>query len=638
MTQLIIRILKALLSRRKQRLLAIWLINTLVGKINGAIYYAKTTARIICQRVLPSAAYDKLFRAYMFAKSLVKKPQFSTRVYLKPGLDYERFIQKLHQSDCSYVVLRWFESWPVIEEGEDIDILIADDDLDTIRSFCVPYDNGCQKLDIYSQTGKERSSYNGASYFPEPLATQLLRTRVLYKNAVYVPQGLPYFLSLAYHCVCHKGFASGLAADSQSKAKQKSDHDYQDLMQQEANKLGLSKADITLSGLFAALEKNEALPQRDTLALFARYNDWLFNHLNKSTAIEQPAKGDVIVFVIRQWANDNQRIAEILQSISDEKLYVIDHVILNAEQITNATQAIRGGQWDAGPYPQSGGEPHSFVICFDYAPITPRKKTTETYPFISNERVLLKHRIRDDINRQLLLWRRVNCIHSSDNEEEARDYIAILDTNKQATIAQKIAAIRDSSYFSDWPIQEVYVENGTRAKTCLIDYNGKPAILKLFKPEAKRFFEREIFVYQQYGAELKQLPQILEIGDNYFIAAFYENQLKGKSVTACQTIVREHSYGILAFLKFFYDKGYAVLGFYPGNLIITPDKKLIIIDFEFLHHYEMKPASFAQSYDLVGVPKDFNGDMPRGDSNHTLKNTWKGYLDDKIVSEFLSQE
>ena len=617
-------------------LLAIWLINKLIGKIKGALYHSKHNARIMLSRLLPNKAYQALFMLWMFLKSLIKKPSYSTRVYLRAGLDYETFIGHLNGSGIDYVILRWFEDWPAIEDDEDIDILVSDAHLATIRSFCVPYENGCQKLDIYSQTGCDNSGYYGASYFPEKLATALLENRVLYKDSVYVPSGKTYFLSLAYHCVCHKGYESGLPKDKASTSKDDSDHDYFHILSSEAEKSGMSDTDITLADLYHLLEKHNSLPQTDTLALLARYNQWLFDHLNDKDPIDDMKKGDVIVFVIRQWAHDNHKIDEILQAITDEKLLIIDHVPLTDPQIKLAKQTIRGGQWDAGPYPKSGGAPYSLIICFDYAPKTPNKKTQKIYPFMTNERVLLKHQIRDSINKQLLLWRQVNCMHSSDNETEATDYLSILEPEKQSAIHAKIAAIRTSSYFNDWPIQEVYVENGTRAKTCLIDVKGNSAVLKLFKPEAKRFFEREVFVYREFASELSQLPKIVEIGDNYFITEFYENQLAGKTKNESQAMIKEHSHTILRFLKFFYDKGYAILGFYPGNLIITPENKLIIIDFEFLQQYQKRPDSFAQSYDLVGVPKDFEGDMPRGDSNHTLKNTWNGYLDDKVISEFLA--
>ena len=82
-------------------------------------------------------------------------------------------------------------------------------------------------------------------------------------------------------------------------------------------------------------------------------------------------------------------------------------------------------------------------------------------------------------------------------------------------------------------------------------------------------------------------------------------------------------------MRCFYSYGYAIIGFYPGNLIITPAGELKIIDFEFIYKYKTRPSSFSMSYDLAGVPPDFDGDLPidtKG-KGHTYSNTWRGLLE-----------
>ena len=44
--------------------------------------------------------------------------------------------------------------------------------------------------------------------------------------------------------------------------------------------------------------------------------------------------------------------------------------------------------------------------------------------------------------------------------------------------------------------------------------------------------------------------------------------------------------------------------------------------------YQNKPEYFLQSYDIVGLPNDFNGDKPVGivGKGHTYKNTWEDII------------
>ena len=51
------------------------------------------------------------------------------RRYIHPKLGVEGFFKELKKNDISYCVLRWFETLPLVEEGEDIDILVADKDI-----------------------------------------------------------------------------------------------------------------------------------------------------------------------------------------------------------------------------------------------------------------------------------------------------------------------------------------------------------------------------------------------------------------------------------------------------------------------------------------------------------------------------
>jgi hypothetical protein len=81
-------------------------------------------------------------------------------------------------------------------------------------------------------------------------------------------------------------------------------------------------------------------------------------------------------------------------------------------------------------------------------------------------------------------------------------------------------------------------------------------------------------------------------------------------------------------MRFFYDRGYALMDFHPKNLILDPDGRLILVDFEYVHRYRKKPKSFLQSFDVAGVPSMENGVLADGvrEPSMTYSIAWRPLL------------
>ncbi len=90
------------------------------------------------------------------------------RRYLRPGLDLDGFFDELERLGIRYAVLRWFDSLPAVEPGEDVDVLVADEDLPRLkpflRSYLVPPPT--QKFDVYSVSG-EQAAFQITGELPE---------------------------------------------------------------------------------------------------------------------------------------------------------------------------------------------------------------------------------------------------------------------------------------------------------------------------------------------------------------------------------------------------------------------------------------------------------------------------------------
>ncbi len=75
------------------------------------------------------------------------------------------------------------------------------------------------------------------------------------------------------------------------------------------------------------------------------------------------------------------------------------------------------------------------------------------------------------------------------------------------------------SFETQYPVLEVLSCYSRRAKVELISFHGEKAIKKTFKPSCEWFLENEIEAYTVFK-DLKEVPRLLETGDNYFVISY----------------------------------------------------------------------------------------------------------------------
>lgn len=153
-------------------------------------------------------------------RRLLQRPPANARRYLRRGLSVDEFLGRLTEAGVRYAVLRWFETLPAVERDNDIDLLVADEDLALAESMLTPYRpfRLTQKVDLYSVSGHGRTAFGGVPYFPKELATRLLDRAVLLQGRYRVPSPRDHLDSLIFHAVHHKGEASGLPTDGAAPA------------------------------------------------------------------------------------------------------------------------------------------------------------------------------------------------------------------------------------------------------------------------------------------------------------------------------------------------------------------------------------------------------------------------------------
>lgn len=552
------------------------------------------------------------------------KRRKGVRRFADPSLGRQGLFQALNDRNVNYVVLRWFENVPEWPEGEDIDLLIDVADLHLVDDLFVTNSREIP-CDVYGTGPAKNACWKGLSYYPPYLAEEIIQSRTFHRDLCYIPNEEHYFLSLAYHALYHKGNASGLPWDdneaTQRQGKQNSDHDYADRLRAAAP-AKFQNTSMTMEGLERLLTSESWNPPVDTLRRYASLRPELAQFL--PPAIDNQ-HGELIVVLFRQSAVDNQILDEAISLFRQKhRLEVIGQHELSAEAAQLASKHIRGGNWDEGPFPQSGGLPAVALALFDFHPIEPTPAEKEQYPYIQNRRVLFKKEIRRLLNKRLPKTQWSNCVHSSDDELEGLEYLEIIDSSFHTEVQTHVDHLR-RSYKTPEPVIRSLRKPANRSKTELIQWNGQEAVRKTFRPSFKRFCDREIFIYQTLGPQLSTVPEVLEFSDYSFVLPKYENCLANLSLRKQGKLLKPYASQVLELLRATFALKRVIIDFHPGNLILTPGGDLYFVDFEFTQPLSDWPNSFMQSPDLVGLPSGFSGDRPSNlpQNGYTYDNFWK---------------
>ena len=563
----------------------------------------------------------KTVRAIVFKRKHLKRK--TARRYLSPEVEADDFFARLNGEGLEYTVLRWHEEIPFADINEDIDLMVSDEDVGRIQEI-LDERVGILPFDVYSASGLPGSDYKEMAYYRPHLAQQLVKGRQLWNNRFYIPDPWHHFLSLMYHAVYHKGEKSGLPVSKGEAGRGGSEHDYVRILQQMATENEAELEEMNLTDCHHFLKQQGWAPATDTIRKLSQGSDSWLESIVQANEFNFEKKGELMVFVIREWASARGLNGYIADWFENAGLNVVSLIELDADQQKKATQNLRGGNWGRGPWPVSGGNPSAMLIVYDYHPLPLKAGAKKKYPHVSNEHYLLKEKLRKELNLNLRKEEQTNVIHSSDDEIEALEYI-------QAVVPQALAEAEatikkwDEDYLTKEKVIKDISENKRRAKVEIIEFRGQKAVKKTYKAGKERFLNREKYVYGELSKECGFIPELLGSGDNYIIIPYLETVRFSENERAKIKMLKRYKKEIYDISEFFYNKGYAMIDFHPGNLLITK-KGLKVIDFEFLYRYENLPESSQKTFDLLGFPIDFDGDKPYGIKGRHRKKVWKKIL------------
>lgn len=584
----------------------------------------RNLAYIISKRIISiflTKSYKKklinFFKKFKFQFGL---KELGPRYYLKKDVSVEFFFKSLFNK--KYVLLRWFEQYPNLSKTEDYDILISEDDFNFAVKLCDPYPNGGQPIDFYTPNGLNFLNYNGTSYFPSELAKDILNNTELFKNKIKVPNSEYHLLSLAYHIVFHKGYESGIPKNSCGLVNV-GDHNYLKVINNLKEEINCTNALNSLENIYDFLISRNWIPSNEAYNILSRYNKFLNEKHQKKLSKTNNFKGELFVFILREYVAKNNLIEKIKDLIVRRGVFILDYFEFNKEETGFAKNNFRGGNWGKGNFFKSGGDPYAILICFNYS-----------HDLSSNNSTLLKNFIRKEINKNKFFFNQANMIHSADNEFEAIEYIQKISSVIYTKTISSLNKIRKSDYFDRSNLLRIINPNGLRSKVTLIDYKEKVCIKKSFKLNMTRFLEREIYASENLSKSLSSIPKLIDKGNDYIITEYFENILENLSENKKKQVLKNYTSLILDNLYKLWELGYAHIDLNPSNIIITSKNELKICDFEFLYKYKNK-VNFLNSFDIKGVPSYFDSDLPKDYQRKSFQNIWAGYFCQKQFNAFL---
>jgi hypothetical protein len=539
------------------------------------------------------------------------------RRYANLGISAADLISRMNKAKANYVVLRWFDELPKVKKGEDIDILIADEDVSKAEIYLQGNRLTGLPCDLYSVSGLKGTDWRGMAYYPPALAKIILAESRDHTSGARIPSDCHYFFSLCYHCLFHKGYSSGLPSRlGLNNALLAPEHDYLETLKKSAQAAKIHITSFFMEDLFIFLKGKGWTPPRDTLDRLARKNMWVRDFLAANCPERVILCPYICTIVIREAGL--AKLDRIRAMLWQEGLEILVDTEIPKERRLISAQYIRGGNWHQGPWPVSGGNPaHIIVTCDELAAI----HNVEPSKYASTQDIQkVKVLIRKELNKDVRKDRRCNSLHSADNAEQAEEYLrtalgyseaALREVTRKAN--ELIASTSNLDFLAELS------RHKRRSGLWLIRHPDGLAVFKLYRHGRERFLIREIEA-RSVAQNLSNVIPIIEAGANYFIMPFIEASRKNMLFFTPKQI-RE----IKNIIRHFRGAGYELIDFKPGNLLI--DKHGDVKCFDFEHMQQVAPTTDLKGcYCWYRIPDPDKFDIPSSRNSSKRLNYYRHWF------------
>lgn len=352
----------------------------------------------------------------------IHKLRRSYGVYLD---DADRIFKELEQQHVSYVVLRWFDDLPTMDPQEDIDMLVADSDFSRIKKILQKGRGGSRgfvQFDIYP----ESNLTGDIAYYPPHLASQILQNKRQLKCGIWVPSTRYHFLSLTYHALFHKGFASGLSSDLREDSALPYKQDFRSYLMSLADRTGIEVNHASMEELESILEQHSWLPPLDVYFRRSKKNNWARLRANQIVDPAWRLNHGLVIFFLRELIAGTHIEEHLKKMIVENGASIVDEIHLNKIESLQVVQRTRGGDWGRPRLGKSyAGLPTKIIVARRVNDITAPDNLpmgVVECPWLME----IKKNIRAEANRGIPYRRQCHVLHTSDNGVEASYYLDLI--------------------------------------------------------------------------------------------------------------------------------------------------------------------------------------------------------------------
>jgi len=208
-------------------------------------------------------------------------------------------------------------------------------------------------------------------------------------------------------------------------------------------------------------------------------------------------------------------------------------------------------------------------------------------------------------------------VMTAKNQASCRQLLPQLLPERTELIYRQAQANQDA-FQPPYPVIYGMASQAARSRIDVVEFCGGKAVCKTFRPGALDYLRREIEARRVLS--MPEIAPILEHGSNYIVMPLFEEGWRWQnSVLWLYPALRARR--CMDFMRRCFEAGFAVVDWHPGIFLFDRGNNLHVVDLEYLMPAPVA-ASFAESFDIAGPAKNFDGTLPAG-RPITYKNTWQ---------------